>query len=168
MHPSAGLEHEMARTLNPAARRQAQRALERRFSVLRPMVPAAATPQGGWIRAIREALGMSAADLARRMGLVETSVLRLEANERSGSLRLGSLQRVAYALDCDLVVTLVPRRPLAEVVEGQARRKALDELGPVTHTMLLEGQAAPASMTKELLADAVERWRDRAGMWHDG
>src|ERR1700734_1900790 len=71
-------------------------------------------PPRGWVRAVREALGMSAAALATRLGTTAGAVTRLEQSEASAHIGLGTWGRAADALGCDLVYLLVPRRPLGE------------------------------------------------------
>ncbi|HUW79168.1 MAG TPA: mobile mystery protein A [Candidatus Nanopelagicaceae bacterium] len=157
----------MARTMKASARRQARRALDLKFSKSREALQSlTAVPHAGWVRAIRDALGMSAADLAARMNVVESTVLRLEAAERTGRVQLDSLRRAANALDCDLVYGLVPRRELDTQVTQQARRRAEQALGRVRHTMLLEDQTAPTDLTDELLQEQILFWLDRPGLWH--
>jgi predicted DNA-binding mobile mystery protein A len=158
----------MARTTTAAGRRQARRALDERFAALPPALASlAATPRGGWVRAIREALGMSADDLATKMDVVASSVLRLEASERAGSVQLDTLRRAAFALDCELVYVLVPRQTLTSAVEEQSRRKAARELAPVRHSMLLEDQSASAALTQGLLEEQSNVLRDRPGLWRE-
>ena len=110
-------------------------------------------PGGGWVRAIREALGMSAAELGTRMGIVETSVLRLEQNEHADRVRVDTLRRAAQALECDLVYALVPRRPLQEMVDGRAEERARAFLGPAA--------------TRARLDDLIELIQDAPGLWRD-
>src|SRR6204780_1240210 len=100
-----------------------------------------ARPPRGWVRAIREALGMSAAALAARLGTTAGAVIRLEQSEARDRIRLETLRRAADALGCDLIYVLVPRRPLTEVVEDRAREIAHEHLAAVEQTMLLEDQA---------------------------
>jgi predicted DNA-binding mobile mystery protein A len=157
----------MARTMKASARRQARRALDLKFSKTREALQSvAAAPHAGWVRAIRDALGMSAADLAARMNVVESTVLRLEAAERTGRVQLDSLWRAANALDCDLVYVLVPRHQLDRQVNQQARRRAEQTLGRVQHTMVLEDQVAPTALTDELFQEQILSWLDRPGLWH--
>lgn len=115
--------------------------------------------------AIREALGMSARDLAGRMGVADSTVVRLEASERAGTVQLNSLRRAADALGCDLVYALVPRRPLDEIVQEQARRQAVKVLASVHHTMLLEDQVPADSAMRDLLDDTITEQVDRPGLW---
>ena len=100
-----------------------------------------ARPPSGWIKAIREALGMPAAHLAKRLGLVPSTVLRMETSEADDTISLGSLRRAAEALDCELQYALVPRQSIAQTMESQANKVARERMAAVVHTMALEAQA---------------------------
>jgi predicted DNA-binding mobile mystery protein A len=100
-----------------------------------------ARPPSGWIKAIREALGMPAAHLAKRLGLVPSTVLRLETSEADDTISLGSLRRAAEALDCELQYALVPRQSIAQTMKSQANKVARERMAAVVHTMALEAQA---------------------------
>lgn len=102
--------------------------------------PCPKAPASGWVRALREALGMSTRQLAARMGVSPTSALDLERREAAGTLSLGQLRRAAAALDCELVYVLVPRQPLDQMVEARARALAAERVRGVTHAMRLEAQ----------------------------
>jgi predicted DNA-binding mobile mystery protein A len=154
----------MARPVgNSKTRRTARRALDARFATLREFQQTAAVPRSGWIRAIREALGMTAADLGARMGSEESTVLRMERNE--ARIQLGTLQRAADALDCELVYALVPRRPLEQMVDDQAKRLATQLLNQVSHSMLLEDQQTPDAATRDQLDEYARELRDQPGLW---
>lgn len=158
----------MARPLGgAAARHRARHALDRRLPELQDLPRDTAPPRGGWVRAIREALGMSAADLGARMGVAETSVLSLERNEVARHVRMDTLERAANALECDLVYALVPRRPLEQMVDERARTLAGDLLGSVGHSMALEGQQVASAVTRDQLRERVLRLRDEPGLWRD-
>lgn len=100
-----------------------------------------ARPPSGWIKAIREALGMPAAQLAKRLGLVPSTVLRLETSEADDTITLCSLRRAAEALGCELQYALVPRQSIAQTMESQANKVARERMAAVVHTMALEAQA---------------------------
>src|SRR5579875_2825195 len=100
-----------------------------------------ARPPRGWVRAVREALGMSTAVLAARLGITAGAVTRLEQSEAADRVRVDTLRRAADALGCDLVYLLVPRRPLSSVVRERARELAHQQAMAVEQTMLLEDQA---------------------------
>jgi predicted DNA-binding mobile mystery protein A len=123
-------------------------------------------PHRGWLRAIREALGMSTTELAARMGVTQSRISALERGEVEGTIKLETLRRAAAALDCDLMYALVPRTPLSEAVRRQARRKAAAHLRTIRHHMRLEDQEVAGSNVDDL-QDAVDRLIDRRGLWAD-
>jgi len=98
-------------------------------------------PRGGWIRAIRQGLGMSATQLAARLNVIRQSVEAYERSEAAGKITLESLNKVAEALDCRLVYALVPVKPLEQMQRDRATKLADALLNPVAHTMKLEDQA---------------------------
>src|SRR5690554_6764326 len=103
--------------LTPPMRQLARKQLDERLHVFRSLRPSTyVAPHGGWIRAIREALGMPRHELGRRMGVGEKRVTQLERGEAQGKLTMESLTRAAAALDCQVVVALVPRHPLEQTV----------------------------------------------------
>lgn len=115
-----------------------------------------ARPSSGWIRTVREALRMSGAALARRLGVSERAARKFEASEASDRISLGTLRRVADALECDLQYALVPRQPLSDVLNQRARAVATRQLAPVTHSMDLEGQGVvDQDIQIELVARAL-------------
>jgi len=121
---------------------QSRQNLDARFAKLRP-TERFKPPVRGWIRAIREALGMSSAQLARRLKIKQPSVVDIEQSELKGTIRLATLRRVAEALNCTLVYALVPNEPLEKIVREQARRVMRRRLQLIEHSMLLENQGVP-------------------------
>src|SRR5579859_5403104 len=97
-------------------------------------------PRGGWVRSIRQALGMSASQLGRRMGLSRQAIADLERREVHGTATLAALEKAAEAVNAELVYAIVPRKSLAETVRAQARTVADEQLKRVAHSMRLEAQ----------------------------
>lgn len=124
-----------------------------------------ARPPHGWLRAVREALGMSAAALATRLGITAGAVTRLEQSEAADRIQLDTLRRAADALGCDLVYLLVPRRPLDAVVRDRARELARKQIAAVEQTMRLEDQAT--GMASEMEERFAEQLLERGGLWRD-
>ena len=121
-------------------------------------------PRLGWISTLREALGMTATQLARRLKISKPTMAKLERSEREGTITLSSLHKVAEALDCDVKVVLVPRRPLEEMVRGQARKRAEEIIGYTERHMRLEKQGTEKEFQAkqiDALADELIRTRDR-------
>jgi predicted DNA-binding mobile mystery protein A len=150
-----------------ANRRRARRRIDERTEAVRTNRDAFTVPHGGWISAIRESIGMSRSDLARRMGVAHSTISRLEAGERNGTVQLDTLRRVAAELECELVYALVPRRPLDDVVLDQARKRAAADLVVVEHSMLLESQLPAESTRRRMLDDDAGELIDRPGLWRD-
>jgi predicted DNA-binding mobile mystery protein A len=99
-------------------------------------------PSKGWIRTIRQALGVSSGELARRLGTSRQFPLQLEKGEAEDRITLKSLRAAANALDCDLVYALVPRTDsMQELIENRARAEAKNRVLGVEHSMALEDQA---------------------------
>ena len=149
------------------ARRRARQRLDERGRELRERLPQFSVPHGGWVGAIRQSIGMSRRDLATRMKVAESTVSRLEASERAGTTQLDTLRRAADALNCELVYALVPRRPLEEMVQEQARTQSLKLLAAVGHTMMLEDQLQEQAAMQQLLAEGAPQPVDRLGLWHE-
>lgn len=144
---------------------QARQQLDERFAALPPAERLAA-PARGWIKAIREALGMSSEQLARRLGVKQPTLAAIERSETRGTIELATLRRVAAALDCTLAYALVPNRPLTATVKERARTIAARRLQAVEHSMLLENQALPAAERDarvESYADEIDPRR----LWDD-
>src|SRR5438270_620183 len=112
--------------------KDAIRHLDKRFAALRPLAKDPRPPKG-WLRAIRDALGMTTAQLARRLGVSQPRIVELEQSEVSGRVTLHTLQRAAEALGCRLVYVLVPERPLADVVRERAELLAERGVTAVQH-----------------------------------
>ncbi len=146
--------------------RMARRQIDQRTALLQTVSSEAfARPQAGWVRAVRDALGMSTRDLAARLGVTSMAISKLEASERAGTIGLDTLTRAADALGCDVVYALVPRAPLEQQVRRQAETVARAELGPVATTMALEGQTLDAQTTQSLVEDRIAELIDSRGLW---
>jgi predicted DNA-binding mobile mystery protein A len=144
---------------------QSRAALDGRFDELRPVVRFS-PPHRGWIKAVRQALGMSTAQLARRLGVKQPSVIDLEESEARGTIQLATLRRAAEALDCTLVYALVPNQPLDSMVREQARLVARRRISAVEQTMRLEDQAARKKDVEARL-DALAEDVDPRSLWDE-
>ncbi len=141
--------------------KDAIRHLDSRFATLRPLLKTQRPPKG-WLRAVRDALGMTTKQFARRLGVSQPRIVELEQSEASGSVTLNTLQRAAEALGCRLVYALVPEKPLAETVRERAELLARQRQAAVEHTMRLEDQAvkdkrAAHALHEEIIEDLLQR-----------
>jgi predicted DNA-binding mobile mystery protein A len=124
-------------------------------------------PHSGWIRAIREGLGMSARELGTRMGVTQQAVGEMERSEAVGTIRFETLVRAADALNCDVAYVLVPRQPLHATVDDQARKKAVAYLRGIAHHSRLEDQVPSDADTEVQVLELTQRFVDRRGLWTD-
>jgi predicted DNA-binding mobile mystery protein A len=118
-------------------------------------------PTRGWIRAIRDALGMSTAQLAKRLGVRQPSIVDFERSEEKGSIELATLRRVAEALNCSLVYALVPNQPLEMTIRGRARALLRRRRQPIEHTMLLEDQDVAEPVSERQIDDIIRETSPR-------
>lgn len=147
-----------------AQRQLARRRLDERLARTRhvDLTP----PHAGWLRAIRDALGMPAHHLADKLGLTTNAVFAMERSEQAGTIRLDTLRRAAHALECDVVYALVPRSSLADTVEAAAARALRRNAESVRRTMILEDQGldddeltAQQRVLLDRLIDSRDLWR---------
>jgi len=147
----------------------ASQQLDKRFSDLDRLARQAVRPSRGWVRAMRDGLGMTTAQLAKRMGVSQPRISELEKAELTGSVTLHSLERAAEALGCRVVYALVPVRPLGDVLEERASRVADRQLASVGQTMALEDQAVAdggqRAKAREHMIEAL--LRKPARLWDD-
>ncbi|MEX1198315.1 MAG: mobile mystery protein A [Pseudohongiellaceae bacterium] len=154
--------------MRPSDRAQARKQLDKRLDALRSS-DALARPPRGWIKAIREALGMTTAQFAGRMGFSQPRAVEVERGEKEGAITLDTLERAAHALDCKLVYAFVPRKPLQELVLERARRVARRRLSVTGHHMVLEAQSVSHEDEKEQFEQLVRQIAEKAGseLWKE-
>lgn len=143
--------------------------LDRRFAELGPWIPLTTRPSRGWIKAIREALGMRTGQLAKRIKVAQTRISEMEAAEAHGNITLKTLDRAAQALGCRVVYVLVPDRPLGQTLQERAYTVAERQLAAVEQTMRLEDQEVIGNKrrkeTLRRLADQLLRHPGK--LWND-
>lgn len=113
-------------------------------------------PVKGWLRSIREALGMSGQQLGKRMNVSQPRVVQMEKDELTGAMTLKTMRQAAEALDCTFVYALVPRTSLEETVRRQAKKAAQKYLSRTSHSMLLEDQLVSNDEQQKMIDAKVE------------
>ncbi|MCU7837962.1 MAG: mobile mystery protein A [Candidatus Thiodiazotropha sp. (ex Troendleina suluensis)] len=154
--------------MRPQERLTARRQLDKRLNSLQNMESLVRPPKG-WVKAIREALGMTTSQLARRLGVAQSRAVTIEQAEAKGAITLGTLEKAAQALDCRLVYVLVPRKPLETLVEDRAQALAKQRLKSTAHSMALEDQSVDAADESEQLKALTKRLIEEAGskLWDE-
>ncbi|MES9990650.1 MAG: mobile mystery protein A [Candidatus Thiodiazotropha sp.] len=154
--------------MRPQDRATARRQLDKRLSFLSD-ADSLTRPPYGWIKAIREALGMTTAQLGKRLGVSQPRVVKIEKAEKDGAITLDSLERAAQALDCRLVYTLVPRKPLDDLVAERAKIIAKKRLETTGHSMKLEAQGIEENDENEQLKSLINKIVAQGGsvLWEE-
>ena len=140
------------------AMRQYARLLNRAAQQVAGLQP----PKEGWIAVMRKALGMSAPELARRMGVTKPAIYQAERKEREGGVTLQHMEKLAEALGGRFVYAIVPNDSVEEVLRSQARKKAEGVIKRASAHMALEKQSLTQTQTREeieRLADELLRER---------
>lgn len=114
-------------------------------------------PPAGWIRTIREALGMTTQQMADRTGFDQPRISRLERAEKDGNLRLSSLQKIARGLGMRFVYGFVGEKTLEQLVRDQAQKIALKRLERLDKTMVLELQGLPEEEKQKAIKDLIDK-----------
>ena len=123
-----------------------------KLSKLREVQP----PVKGWLRSIREALGMSGKQLGERIGVSQPRVVQMEKDELGGALTLKTMRQVAEAMDCMFVYALLPRTSLEKTMQDQAKKVAEKRLSRTSHTMLLEDQQVSNDDQQKILNAKID------------
>lgn len=126
-------------------------------------------PKEGWIRTVRKALGMSGAQLARRLGVTRALVSNTERAELSGSVTIKAMQQMAMAMDCRFVYAIVPASTIQNQINQRAREKALAIVKKTNEHMALEDQ----TLSKEKIDFEIKRLQQElmsglpSDLWND-
>ena len=141
------------------------RQLDKALAPWRSLSPS--RPNGGWLRAVRQALGMTTRQLAKSVGVTQASVVDAERTEAKGDITLATLRRYAAALGCEVNYALVPKRSLQEIVEERADNIARDQVSRVSHSMALEDQLTSKENLERQTEDLRRKILDgkRSRLW---
>lgn len=126
------------------------KALDKKLSPLKQLVPVIPRSQS-WIRTLREALGMTAQQLAKRIGISQSRIAYMEQNEKN--LKISTLEKVAQSMNCTFVPLFIPNESLEINVRSQAQKKAAEILASVNQNMALENQL---SSSEDILSDMTD------------
>jgi len=109
-------------------------------------------PSEGWLRTVRKALGMSGAQLSKKMGVTRARVAQAENAELTGGITLKSMRATAEAMGCRFVYAVVPPHRIQDIIIAQAGKKAKAIVGTASKHMALESQTLSDAQIAEHVA----------------
>ncbi len=130
-----------------------RRSYQKKFNTLKKVV--IARPPQGWLKTIREFLGMTTTQLAKKLEISQPRIIALEKNERN--IKISTMERIADVLNCDFFYAFIPRENIDDIIYNQAKKKAQKILEKVNKNMSLENQLAN---TDDLLNDIIKELLD--------
>jgi predicted DNA-binding mobile mystery protein A len=130
--------------------------LDRKMEAYAPLKQSAILP-GGWVRSIRTVVGMSLAQLGRKLTMTKQGALDIERREQDGTITLKSLQEAARAMDMQLVYGFVPQDgSLDALIERKAIELATKIVLRTSATMQLEDQGNSAARLEAAIRERAE------------
>ncbi len=118
--------------------------------------PLKSPPKNDWIKAVRNSLGITTRQLATLMNVGQNSITQLEAGEKKQSISLKNLIKAAEVMDCEVIYMIVPKAPhqsFSELLEKRAYELALKISKGISHSMSLEQQKVPNTVTQNQIKD---------------
>ena len=129
--------------------------VERRLKTLRGAFKDAKV-RSGWIRYMRQAMGMTLKNLAKAAGISIPTVAQAERKEKEGKVNIETLKKMASAMDCEFVYALVPKKSVQKIRKERALAKAKSILLRADVHMTLEDQ-----VVKQKLSERVDRLAEK-------
>lgn len=116
-----------------------------------------AVPASGWIKAIRNTLGMSMQQLANKLSISKQGVLDIEKREADGSITIKSLRELGRVLEMELVYGFVPKDgSLDAMIEKKANELATKIVLRTSNTMELEDQENSKERIEKAIKERTE------------
>ena len=110
-------------------------------------------PPIGWIKAIRNGIGMSMEQLGKKLSITKQGVMDIEKREKEGAITIKSMQEIAKAIDMQFVYGFVPDAgSLDQMIEMRALEMARKIVQRTSTTMKLEDQVN----SKERIEKAIK------------
>lgn len=125
-------------------------------------------PAEGWIKTMRKALGMSGAQLARRLNVSRATVSQSEKAELSGSITVKKLEEIAKAMNCRMVYSFVPETDVGDVIRQRAYQKVAKRYNTASIHMALESQQLSSKKREADIDKMVEKLIESSNdLWND-
>ena len=143
-------------------KKQLRKSYQKKFDLFKKNIME--IPSQGWVKTIRDFFGMTTTQLAKRLNVSQSRIVRIEQNEKN--TKISTMERIAEAINCEFVYAFVPREKIDDIIYNQAKKKALKILNKVNTNMVLENQLTQNNDTldeliQELLNNNLSRiWNE--------
>ena len=98
-------------------------------------------PPIGWIKAIRNGIGMSMEQLGKKLSITKQAVMDIEKREKEGAITIKSMQEIAKVIDMKFVYGFVPNAgSLEQMIETRSLEIATKIVQRTSTSMKLEDQ----------------------------
>jgi predicted DNA-binding mobile mystery protein A len=119
-------------------------------------------PSAGWLRLVRQSLGMTLQQVADKLGVTKQSVREMESRELTGAITLKRLREAAEAMEMNLVYGFVPKDGSVEnLIERKARELATEIVERASVTMRLEDQENAPERIQRAIEERADELRRR-------
>ncbi len=110
-------------------------------------------PPIGWIKAIRNGIGMSMEQLGKKLSITKQAVMDIEKREKEGAITIKSMQEIAKVIDMKFVYGFVPNAgSLEQMIETRSLEIATKIVQRTSTSMKLEDQVN----SKERIEKAIK------------
>jgi len=110
-------------------------------------------PPIGWIKAIRNGIGMSMEQLGKKLSITKQAVMDIEKREKEGAITIKSMQEIAKVIDMKFVYGFVPNAgSLEQMIETRSLEIAIKIVQRTSTSMKLEDQVN----SKERIEKAIK------------
>ena len=109
---------------------------------------------GPLIALVRNQLHMPQDVIAERSGVPQATISRIESGRLNPTI--ATLEKIISALECDLIISAVPKEDLMTIRKKQAYKKARKKINYLHGTMSLEKQSPNSKLLNELIEEEVK------------
>lgn len=126
-------------------------------------------PAQGWIWEIRNAIGMTHSQLAKRLKISAPAIVKFERGEIEGTVSLNTLKKTAEAMKCKFIYAIVPETSLRNLLDVQTLKAAKKILDRVNHSMNLEAQGVQKKENLTQLKELLTQIKNELGsnIWNE-
>ncbi|MFH1684540.1 MAG: helix-turn-helix transcriptional regulator [Candidatus Margulisiibacteriota bacterium] len=129
--------------------------------------PIAIGKLGQRIKDIREILGMTQAQMAKRLNIKQPSLSEMEDNIENS--KLSTVLKVIKALDCEFLGVIASKKPIKKRLHERAEKIAKRVLKRTYANMAMEEQAPDQKEYKHRLKNLIDEFVKNPGpeLWED-